>query len=371
MKSKLPVIFYLAIVALIADGKPLVHAADMWTTANTPTISHNAFPQLKGNALVWQARGGIAGAKSGSGDLEIFLLHIDRQVMIQVTDDDYDDISPQTDGEYLVWQKHHPSRGNQIYLYEIHEASPAGGKMISSNDGMDHCAPQIAAGRVVWTSQLVAQSFEPGQIMLYDARNLSGPDSISDHAFDCSSPRMDGETVVWTQSHGKGTAILVTYDLTSESPLPEPAPQGFVWQETLQTDGDLTVLTAHDGTDREILLYDASLKTYKQITDNDLEDSYPRISGTALAWVGDEGQAAEIYLSADVDMEPDNGEDEDPEEPDSPSGGGGGGGGSCFVEAASCGDTTKGAVYMMMGCLISAALLILFWVRRDQMSRQF
>jgi hypothetical protein len=282
-----------AVVTLTSGSGLQADSTEIWNSGNITTISHNTFPQIKGNCLVWQARGGLEGATSGSGDWEIFLYDIDNQVVIQVTDDNYDDISPQTDGDYVVWQKHDTSRGNQIFLYEIDGTDPPGGSMISNDDNKDNYSPGIAAGRVVWTSQLVAHSFEPGEIMLYDAKNLSGPDSISDSTFDCSSPRINSETVVWVQSNGDGSTTLFIYDLTSENPEPEPAPEGFVWPDSPQTDGNLTVLTRHDGNDREIFVYNSASRRYHQITDNELGDTYPSISGNRVAWIA----AGEIFLA--------------------------------------------------------------------------
>jgi hypothetical protein len=286
MKTRLFVLLLVAAVVTLTSGSGLhADSTEIWNTGNITTISHNSFPQIKGNYLVWQARGGLEGVTSGSGDCEIFLYDIDNQVVVQVTDDDYDDISPQTDGDYVVWQKHDTSRTNQILLYEIHGENPPGGSMISNDDNKDNYSPRIAAGWVVWTSQLVAHSFEPGEIMLYDAKNLSGPDSISDNTFDCSSPRINSETVVWVQSNGDGTTTLFIYDLTSGNPEPEPAPEGFVWPDSPQTDGNLTVLTRHDGNDREIFIYNSDSGRYHQVTDNDLEDKYPSISGNRVAWM--------------------------------------------------------------------------------------
>ena len=350
LKSKLLVLLFSAVAALTVGWNLQADAAEIWTTANATTISHNSFPQLKVNLLVWQARGGTAGAASGSDDWEIFLFNIESQVMTQVTDDDYDDIAPQTDGDYVVWQKHDTSRANQIFLYKSQGDNPPGGRMISSDESMDHYAPKMAAGWVVWTSQRVAESFEPGQIMLYDAKSLKGPESISDNAFDCSFPRIDGQTVTWVQSKGDGSAALFVYDLTGERPESEPAPEGFVWEDSPQRDGDLTVLTGHDGTDREVFVYDASLKTYEQITDNSYEDSYPRISGTNLAWVGGEGQDSEIFLRADMSSEP--------PAPDSPSGGSGGG--SCFIGTASHRATVMGNVHMLIPVFMGATFVALF-----------
>jgi hypothetical protein len=293
-------------VFTLASGEGLqAGSSDIWNTGNITTITYNTFPRIKGTCLVWQARGGLEGATSGSGDWEIFLCDIDNQVVAQVTDDDYDDISPQTDGDYVVWQKHDTSRTNQIFLYAIDGTDPPGGTMISNNDDKDNYSPRIAAGRVVWTSQLVAHSFEPGEIMLHNAKTRSGPDSISDNTLDCSSPRINSETVIWVQSNADGTTTLFVYDLTSENPEPEPAPEGFVWPDSPQTDGNLTVLTRHDGSDREVFVYSSCFGVYEQITtDNTAEDRSPVISGGNIAWLRGEGEVSEIFVAsynADLD----------------------------------------------------------------------
>jgi hypothetical protein len=286
---------------------------------------------------------------------------MDKQVVTQITDDDYDDISPQTDGDYVVWQKHDTSHYNQVFLYKISGEDPPGGTMISNDDNRDNFSPQIAAGRVVWTSQRVAYSFEPGEIMLYDATNPGGPDVISDTTFDCCSPRINSETVVWVQSDGSGGTALFMYDLTSGTPIPEPAPEDFVWTDSCQTDGNLTILTRHDGSDKEIFVYNARLRTYEQVTRNDIEDRYPSmgenclvtlggegetsgnplpISAHFMAWMGGDAEASEIYIALHEEEAPaitsvvtvTTGADTD-----STSSGGGGGGGSCFISTAAFG----------------------------------
>jgi hypothetical protein len=57
----------------------------------------------------------------------------------------------------------------------------------------------------------------------------------------------------------------------------------------------LTVLTRYDGNDREIFVYNKCARTYEQITDNGLEDTYPRISGNHIAWIGDEEICLAVY----------------------------------------------------------------------------
>jgi hypothetical protein len=61
-----------------------------------------------------------------------------------------------------------------------------------------------------------------------------------------------------------------------------------------QVDGNLTVLTSHDGTDREIYLFNSAPRHYHQITNNSLEDESPSLSGSRMAWSAD----GEIYVAA-------------------------------------------------------------------------
>jgi hypothetical protein len=73
-----------------------------------------------------------------------------------------------------------------------------------------------------------------------------------------------------------------------------------VWTDSPGTDGNLTVLTRHDGGDREVFVYNSDTRNYEQATSNTVEDSYPRVSGKYVAWVGGEGSASEIYLAVYV-----------------------------------------------------------------------
>lgn len=353
MKSKLTALFAMLLTVTLGFSS-LVRAGQV-----VKNSYEDSFPWVKGDCLVWQ--GNI------DGDWEIFLYNMAAQEFCQITDNDYGDISPRTDGNYVVWLGF-GSYGGEIFLYDI-----SNGKTTQiTNDTNVDSPPQIANGRVVWTSQEVTESVEPGEIFLHDIESrMTTPVSASVDPLgnlDDTSPRINDEGVMWVQGDDVGNTALFVYYFGNNGNGPEPAPEGLVWTDSAHTDGDLTVLTRFDGNDREIVVYNASLKTYEQITDNNIEDKDPRISGTHIAWVGGEGQAAEIYVNADVNMEPDNGEDEDPEEPDSASGGGGG---SCFVGAASCGDTTMGARCMMTASLISLAFVILFWVGKDRVSRHF
>jgi len=327
---------FIAVLAIL-----LTVVSGFGSFARTEQVTENSyedsFSQIKGNYLVWQGR--------VAGDWEIFFCDIaSGEAHVQISDNDYGDISPQTDGNCVVWLGYSHS-GGEIFIYDI----LSGETTQITNDSNVDSPPRIANGRVVWTSREVTDSVEPGEIFLYDvvAKGTTLLSASVDPygTLDDSSPRINDESVMWVQTDEAGSSTLFIHYLGNGT---EPAPEGFVWTDSLQTDGGLTVLTRHDGTDREIFVYDTGLKSYEQLTDNDLEDRFPRISGNNIAWVGGEGDASEIFLSSDVYIEP--------EEPDSSSGGGGGGdgGGRCFIATASHGATTIGMIDILIIGLITA-----------------
>ncbi len=262
-------------------------AADITVTRVTNNLCEDTLPQIKGNYVVWQ--------EYAHGDWEIFLYDVTTGVTTQITENSYDDTSPQTDGNNVVWLGYNRT-GGEIFVYHIGDPTPltSDENAITSDTNID-CSPQIADGRVVWTSHQVGDSVEPGEIFLYDIKRGRKTKQLTDNSVDDSAPRINEETVMWVQDSDAGKTIFI-YDLP-HGPGYE-APEGFVWEDSPQTDGNLTVLARYDGNDREIFLYDSNSRRYHQINpDNELEDRYPRISGNHIAWVRGEGQASEIYLA--------------------------------------------------------------------------
>lgn len=250
----------------------------------TANLHEDSFPLIKGNYVVWQGY--------VDGDWEIFAYDIAAGgTPAQITDNDYDDISPQTDGSYVVWLGESAS-GGEVFLYDL--SSGGSPTAITADTNVD-VSPQIANGRVVWESHQVTTSVQPGEIFLYD---ILGPapktKQLTNNTLNDSSPRIDNQSVVWLQTDGAGTSTLMIYDLATEAT--NPAPAGFVWQESPQTDGPLTVFTRHDGNDREILVHNKDEDIYDQITNNSREDRCPSISATYIAWVGGEGPTSEIFV---------------------------------------------------------------------------
>jgi hypothetical protein len=279
MKSRL--IAALAILLIVTLGfSSLAHSGQL-----TQNSYEDSSPQIKGDCLVWQGY--------VHGDWEILFYNIATQEFFRVTDNDYGDISPQTDGKYVVWLGFSHS-GGEIFLYDISSGETT---QITDDNNVDS-PPQIANGRVVWGSSEVTTSVEPGEIFLYDIETRQA-EQLTYNTLDDSSPRINDKSVMWLQDDGQATKVVV-YDLDTGNTTVDP--QGFIWQDSPQTDGDLRVLTRHDGPDREIFVYDSMLRTYEQITDNDFEDRSPCISeNNNIAWVRGKGQFSEIFLNADID----------------------------------------------------------------------
>jgi len=256
---------------------------------------------------------------------------------MQITHNNYDDISPQTDGHHVVWVGNSRS-GGEIFLYDILVDAMI---QITDDDSVDSSA-QIANGLVVWTSHEVTASVEPGEIFLYDvaqkSTSLLSASVDPDGTLDDSSPRINSESVIWVQADEAGNTTIFIHDLATG--ITTEAPEGFVWEESRQTDGDLAVFSRKVGSNWEIFVRNTSLNNYEQITDNDLEDTYPGMSGNAIAWVGGEGEASEIFLTS---------YSAEPIALLSPQGGGGGG---CFIAAA--GGIWQAISPLFQRCSISA-----------------
>jgi hypothetical protein len=179
----------------------------------------------------------------------------------------------------------------------------------------------------------VGDSVEPGEIFLYEiATGVTV--QLTNNALDDHSPRINDRSVVWVRADVTGATSLFIHHIGNGT---EPAPDGFVWEDTPQKDGDVKVLTRYDGNDREIFTLNLDLGVYDQITNNNFEDRSPVISRGIIAWLGKQGQASEIYTtgaapSVDceefVDVE---GESDGRASGADDSTGEGGGGGFCFI----------------------------------------
>jgi beta propeller repeat protein len=289
MSSKRFILLVLVTVTLGFSGSSMAGSV---TTQVTNNSYEDSYPRIKGDYVVWQGR--------NNGDWEIFLYNIATGVTTQITDNDYNDLSPQTDGSYIVWQGFKDHEWD-IFLWDGSEA-----QAISGRNAQD-ASPQIANGFIVWTSEPFGDDFVgPSEVILYDAvtqirtvlsANVDPGNTLSD-----GGPKINDEMVIWVQTDDRDNTAMYMYDFGNATITQNPE---YVWGDSPQEDGNLNVLSRHDGHDREIFVYNDNSRVYHQVTDNGLQDRYPSISGSNMTWMGGEGEVSEIFVA--FYEEPDSG----------------------------------------------------------------
>jgi hypothetical protein len=110
-----------------------------------------------------------------------------------------------------------------------------------------------------------------------------------ENTFDDNSPQIHGTEILWVQTDEEDNTRLFLYDHNTGA---ITQPSDYPWRDNPQEDGSLSVLSRFVGDDREVFVHNTRLSTYEQITDNDLQDRYPRISEGNIAWMA----AGDIFL---------------------------------------------------------------------------
>ena len=192
-------------------------------------------PQISGNNVVWQGYDG--------NDTEIFLYN--GKNTIQLSDNNYGDETLQISGNNVVWQGY-DGNDTEIFLYNGKNTI----QLSNNNYGDFH--PQISGNNVVWWRS--DNNYNQSEIFLYNGKTTI---QLTDNNYRNYGPKISGNNVVW---------------------------QGY------------------DGNDYEIYLYDGI--TTIQLTDNSYDDIKPQISGNNIVWRSDNGDGSfkntdkeeEIYL---------------------------------------------------------------------------
>lgn len=269
-------------LSLTLFGTMGVAGADSNVIQITSNAYDDVFPDIEGSCVVWQGRGNMAGGVSTDSDWEIFCYNTGTREIRQITDNDYDDVSPQTDGNYIVWQGLKDGEWD-IFLWDGDQSF-----FISDRNVEDTC-PQTSSGLIAWDAEPFGENFAgPGEIVLYDIAastktTLSQRQEVDpDNIFDDVSPQTNGTEVLWIQVDEEDNTRLFLYDHATGA---ITQPSGYPWKDNPQADGSLSVLSRFVGNDREIFVHNTRLSTYEQITDNDLQDRYPRISGGNIVWM--------------------------------------------------------------------------------------
>jgi beta propeller repeat protein len=197
--------------------------------------------------------------------------------ILQLTNNSFDDYSPQISGKYVAWYAYPDFSDSEIFFYN-------GSTTIQlTNNSYYESLPSISGNKVVW------QGYDGSddEIYLY---NGSKTVQLTNNNFFDYDPHIDGNKVVWTGYEENSDSEIYLYDGSKTVQLTN----NDLSEYGAQISGNNVVWTAYDGNDDEIYFYNGSQTI--QLTDNVFGDYSPQISGNNVVWQSYDGNDDEIYL---------------------------------------------------------------------------
>ena len=220
-----------------ARGWPYGYEMLVWRpgATNLVQITTNYYyvqnPDIQGNELVFQGWDG--------NDYEIFRYRFDTEQIEQITNNQFDDVSPVVWDGRIAWIAHPTITAEIFYL--------ADGAIRKISEGtQDNGAPSIWKDKVVW------QGYDDTDLEIY---------------------YFNGRRAIKLTSN--------TWD--------DMAPQ--------LRDGLITWMSYVDNWDAEIMAFDLGDNIAVQLTNNEFEDSSPRTSGEKIVWQAIAGDGTSIQLA--------------------------------------------------------------------------
>lgn len=274
------------------------------TTTQLTNYKNATDEKLSGNRIAWRN----APEYTPSGELEeVYLYDGTTQTTLQLTDNNSRETSVDISGQNVVWN----GVGNTIYLYDGTSTTTLPDTGVS---------PHVSGNQVVWESYTGGRK---DQINLYDGNSISqivNNDTVWLQGF------FDGN-VVWTQWDGNdyelfrydgNTTLQITDNdfndrLSSNS---VPGSSTALSSTAVDGSGDNLVWSSYVDDNWEIFYYDGTQTI--QITDNDIDDLNPKISGDRVVW-STGGTTSDVFLyepSVNSAPDPDSVEFSDDFDPD-------------------------------------------------------
>jgi len=235
-----PVISEAGIAFQCARGWPYGYEILAWKpkATNLLQVTTNYFyvlnPDMQGNDLVFQAWDG--------NDYEIFIYHFDTEILEQITNNQFDDISPVVWGGEVAWVAH-PTVNAEIFFIRDDVIRKI------SDGTEDNGAPSIWNGRVVW------QGYDDTDLEIYYFNGRRAI-KLTSNTWDDLAPKIHSGLITW--------------------------------------------MSYIDNWDAEIMALDLSDNISVQLSDNDFEDSYPQTAGEKVVWqtITDQGTLIQMASPA-------------------------------------------------------------------------
>ena len=237
--------------------------------------------KLSGDRLVWRS----APTHTNTGNLfEVYVYNSKIQTTLQLTDNDSRESSVDVSGQNVVWS----GTGNSIWLHDGIETVQLPGTGVS---------PHVSGNLVAWKAY---SGGKRNEIHLYDGNSttqiVNSNDSVSIEGF------FDGN-LVWSEWDGNdwelfrykgGNTVRVTDNDFNDRLSPNSTASSSSSSSTTAVDGsgDNLVWSSYVDGNWEIFLYDG--KKTIQVTDNEIDDINPKISGNTIVWNTD-GATSDIF----------------------------------------------------------------------------
>ncbi len=233
----MPVMSDAGLAFQFARGWPYGYEMIAWKpgTTNLIQLTTNYYYALNAdmceNELVFQAWDG--------DDYEIYLYRFDTGVLEQITNNQFDDVSPVVWRGQIAWVAH-PTVTAEIFFM-------AAGAIRKISEGTeDNSGPSIWEGKVVW------QGYDDTDLEIYYF-NGRRTIKLTSNTWDDIAPKIHAGVIAW--------------------------------------------MSYVDNWDGEIMALDLSDNTAVQLTDNDFEDNYPQTAGEKIVWHTVIGDGAFIQLA--------------------------------------------------------------------------
>jgi beta propeller repeat protein len=176
-----------------------------------------------------------------------------------------------------------------VWTRDVSNPDIAGEIYVAHDDGMTRTllghfvdgGPAISGSDIAWV-----ENYNVPYELFLNGKKISG----SVFSF---GPAISGSTVVWT-GFGAGTGSddeIFRYDGGS----PIPMTDNDVDDENPRISGSHVVWQEWDGHDWEIEYFDG--RTTRPLTDDDTDDENPDVSGSTVVWQGFDGHDFEIYMT--------------------------------------------------------------------------
>lgn len=279
--NSLKIIVILTSFFSLATSRPAAADPNDWIIIQLTDNSYDdLYPKIDGQNVVWHG--------SDGNDFEIFLYNIDSNTTTQLTNNSYDDTNPLVSGSNVIWLGYNgPGATTEIYFYDGNSVTRL------NNDAFTDGILQISGSYAAWSSaEQTGQFTWVYSLVVYDGNDTR---RIIDNVNQASSVNssISGPNVVYLGTDGLDTELYIhNIDANTITPLTS----NNYSDASPSIDGSYITWAGRGGTigsDWEILLYDGTTTT--QITDNDYEDSAPIVSGKNMLWRGKDGGSGSDY----------------------------------------------------------------------------